>query len=333
MHSEIEGGSLSFFSKNRIILNYLYRLVRKHLRIRMELFQSIPDDLIFHMFIYGKLWNADAVSCALISRRFHAAFVMARKMSFDFLVHSYASSNLLFRQKLVETWFFQLDCVPAISVAITKELLARDSDFIQDLRADIRFFECWNNINHDEFGRTSLPKYDEVEEAHRIPNLDPSRDIRLLIVGLVDSISHSERIQKLVERVQTNFKLPLDHLRSNCNIDIRYHSSASDERPFYSICFHVQLVYNRKSYVVLQRRKYFTPNIEVIGCFMEAHTVSTLATYISKLLSMPNLEEFRDYYIVRTCHPILYGTSIVPTWEEVSEKQESTLAKVQESGL
>jgi hypothetical protein len=120
-----------------------------------------------------------------------------------------------------------------------------------------------------------------------------------------------------VERVQDTFKQSLQHLASNCNIDIRYHSSASKDQPFYGVYFYLQFVYQKKLTNEPWPRKEFRPDIEIIGSFMESHPVETLANYINKLLSIPTLEELRDYRIIRTRHQILNDTSIVPIWEEV----------------
>jgi hypothetical protein len=275
----------------------------------MDLFSALPDDILLHMFIYGGLWTVDAISCALISRRFHAAFLTARRKSFNFRIDSYASSKLRFHQKLVDEWVFWLNYIPL-------DLRAASNAY---LSTEVRFFGCWDNTPHNaDDGRILLPKYDQIEDACRIPSVDPIRDIKPFILGLVNSVSCLEKIQRLVERVEIDFKLPLQHAVSHSHIRISYNSAASKDRPFYLICFYVQLIYEKKLTDGKQRpRKEFNPDITIRGRFMESHPVETLAKYINKLLSMPKLEELRDYRITRTCHQTLKDTSIVPIWEDV----------------
>jgi|SRR6185312_6749246 len=276
----------------------------------MDLFNTIPNDLLIHMlFFYDVLQNANAVSCALVSRRFHSAFLTARQINFNFRIHSYTSSSLLFRQRLAEKYFFSLCYIPFVDSDLT---------FTENPSCSVELFEYWHHVKYDEHGSTIRLKYDQVEEKLKIPQLDPISDIRSLILILIDRISQLKRIQELVEKVQVAFQKSLQHISSNCNIRIIYDPSRISSHPFYYVAFSLTFIYEDKSVSHLTRKgrkRFWCTDVEIKGRFMESHTINTLASYIKKLISTSKLEEWQDYRIIRTRRETLEDTSIVPIWE------------------
>lgn len=267
---------------------------------------ALPDDLILNFFINGYVKCEDAVAIALASRRYHSAFLTARARSFNFRILSYIYKDQLYRQEIVEEYFFRFHYIDDLSPPEERN---------EYVHSNVHLFEWYTFNEYDSDGNMPSLNYDSVDEKHRLPGLNCSDILVPLITSISQKVRQLDIVSVLYGKLRENFPYyAYSYSHTNVSLTMRYSRVASDHRPIYCICARFEFIYKSETYDGVKRRKpHYAEGVSLRGHFpYPYHATDEILEYFTKLSCMDTIKAGEDFIIDTTWNRELHGTSIVP---------------------